>query len=52
MTLTQIVSNWPIGEVGNAIDLYRASIEFDVGMDLGWVGSLAPAATRAHNCRS
>lgn len=46
MSVTRIVPNPPVADVSNALELYRDIFGFDIGMDLGWVGNLAPADSR------
>ena len=40
---TRIVPNLPVTDVSLAKGLYAQIFELSVGMDLGWVGNLAPA---------
>jgi len=42
MSVTRIVPNLPVADVARAGDLYARIFDLRVGMDLGWVGSLAP----------
>lgn len=46
MSVTRIVPNLPVADVSNALELYRDIFGFDIGMDLGWVGNLAPTDSR------
>ncbi len=43
MGVTRIVPNLPVADVSRANDLYAGLFGLRVGMDLGWVGNLAPA---------
>ncbi len=43
MTVTRIVPNLPVRDVTAATALYARVFDLRVGMDLGWVGNLAPA---------
>lgn len=43
MAVTRIVPNLPVADVARANELYTQLFGLDVGMDLGWVGNLAPA---------
>ncbi|MGL5860666.1 MAG: VOC family protein [Phycicoccus sp.] len=47
MGVTRIVPNLPVTDVARANELYAQIFELDVGMDLGWVGNLAPAGVAA-----
>jgi uncharacterized glyoxalase superfamily protein PhnB len=43
MGVTRIVPNLPVNDVARANKLYAQIFNLGVGMDLGWVGNLAPA---------
>ena len=43
MGVTRIVPNLPVTDVARANELYAQIFGLDVGMDLGWIGNLAPA---------
>lgn len=43
MSVTRIVPNLPVADVRRANELYAGLFGLRVGMDLGWVGNLAPA---------
>lgn len=43
MPVTRIVPNLPVADVAEANRLYAELFGLEVGMDLGWVGNLAPA---------
>ena len=43
MGVTRIVPNLPVTDVARASELYAQIFGLAVGMDLGWVGNLAPA---------
>ncbi|HWL98545.1 MAG TPA: VOC family protein [Nocardioidaceae bacterium] len=43
MGVTRIVPNLPVTDVARANELYARIFGLDVGMDLGWIGNLAPA---------
>jgi catechol 2,3-dioxygenase-like lactoylglutathione lyase family enzyme len=43
MSVTRIVPNLPVADVARANKLYAEIFGLDVGMDLGWIGNLAPA---------
>lgn len=43
MGVTRIVPNLHVTDVAQANDLYAQIFGLEVGMDLGWVGNLAPA---------
>ncbi len=47
MGVTRIVPNLPVTDVARANELYAQIFELGVGMDLGWVGNLAPAGAPA-----
>jgi len=47
MGVTRIVPNLPVTDVARANGLYAQLFGLDVGMDLGWVGNLAPAGAPA-----
>lgn len=47
MGVTRIVPNLPVTDVARANELYAQIFELRVGMDLGWVGNLAPAEAPA-----
>ena len=44
MGVTRIVPNLSVADVARANELYARIFGLDVGMDLGWIGNLAPAA--------
>lgn len=43
MSVTRIVPNLSVTDVARANEMYAQIFGLDVGMDLGWVGNLAPA---------
>lgn len=43
MGVTRIVPNLLVADVPRANELYARIFGLDVGMDLGWIGNLAPA---------
>lgn len=43
MSVTRIVSNLPVADVARAKELYVQIFGLAIGMDLGWIGNLAPA---------
>ncbi|MGL4176264.1 MAG: VOC family protein [Dermatophilaceae bacterium] len=43
MSVTRIVPNLPVTDVARANQVYSRIFGLDIGMDLGWVGNLAPA---------
>jgi len=45
MGVTRIVPNLPVTDVARANELYAQIFDLHVGMDLGWVGNLAPKET-------
>ena len=47
MTVTRIVPNLHVTDVARANELFAQIFELDVGMDLGWIGNLAPADSPA-----
>ena len=47
MGVTRIVPNLPVTDVERATELYGRVFGLRVGMDLGWVGNLAPAESPA-----
>ena len=47
MGVTRIVANLPVTDVASASTLYAQIFGLGVGMDLGWVGNLAPAEAPA-----
>ncbi len=47
MAVTRIVPNLPVADVSAANAFYAALFDLDIGMDLGWVGNVGPAAIPA-----
>ncbi|MGL5861337.1 MAG: VOC family protein [Phycicoccus sp.] len=47
MGVTRIVPNLPVADVARANQLYAHVFGLEVGMDLGWIGNLAPADAAA-----
>lgn len=43
MSVTRIVPNLTVSDVARANELYAQIFELDIGMDLGWIGNLAPS---------
>lgn len=42
MSVLRIVPNLPVHDVTQANDLFSKLFDLEVGMDIGWVGNLAP----------
>jgi catechol 2,3-dioxygenase-like lactoylglutathione lyase family enzyme len=42
MSVVRIVPNLPVSDVTRANDLLAMLFDLEVGMDIGWVGNLAP----------
>lgn len=45
MSVVRIVPNLPVKDVTKANTLYAMLFDLEVGMDIGWVGNLAPAGS-------